>query len=635
MKKILAKIICAALALCIALTTLVGCADTTWSGTVTLVNSGNVISNGGFIAETENLLYFINGVGTSTADNKMGAPVKGSLMVADKSDLTKVEMVVPKLMVATDYDAGVFVDGGYAYYGTPSVERDSSGGIANYEMTFMRTKLDGSGKTDQYFTLGSLSTEYRFVKANNKVLIYYFDTVESAIVCYDTVAKTATTVVKTDEKAEEISLDSSSYRLFDGQNGLVAIFTATVYKGAYEEGKTRPTQSFNRIYGVKAGETQPTVLIDGQGDADKEADDTTFAITMTKENFVFYSKTSLTQSTNTFGAIIEEGQLKNETKIVKTDYIADANKILIKDFETVYYLDETVLLKASLTADTVSSALPVALSEGISTMLKVRQEMIVQEGGQEIEKDFLYYYNSSNQIAKKELVDDLTDGAKEIRISPDSVYTTWYAPEFISITIGSETKDYVFYCDNSAYGKSYIKYTDLGATVKEEDTDDDDKKDLFYLDTDCSFEFGAVLTADKASIISAKLDALSSDLPSGGLTADADDKAETEFKAQVDKMIALYEGITDSAVKSAVKSSAVKALYNYKTAFEMAKEYAKLKGVEDVNKGEEGAFEDIYNEVKQTIETFKASENASAVDALINTNLKYYYQHAKELFEAK
>ena len=325
MKKILAKIICAALALCIALTTLVGCADTTWSGTVTLVNSGNVISNGGFIAETENLLYFINGVGTSTADNKMGAPVKGSLMVADKSDLTKVEMVVPKLMVATDYDAGVFVDGGYAYYGTPSVERDSSGGIANYEMTFMRTKLDGSGKTDQYFTLGSLSTEYRFVKANNKVLIYYFDTVESAIVCYDTVAKTATTVVKTDEKAEEISLDSSSYRLFDGQNGLVAIFTATVYKGAYEEGKTRPTQSFNRIYGVKAGETQPTVLIDGQGDADKEADDTTFAITMTKENFVFYSKTSLTQSTNTFGAIIEEGQLKNETKIVKTDYFADAN----------------------------------------------------------------------------------------------------------------------------------------------------------------------------------------------------------------------------------------------------------------------------------------------------------------------
>lgn len=622
MKKILAKIICAALALCIALTTLVGCADTTWSGTVTLVNSGNVISNGGFIAETDNLLYFINGVGTSTADNKMGTPVKGSLMVADKTDLTKVEMVVPKLMVATDYDAGVFVDGGYAYYGTPSVERDSSGGIANYEMTFMRTKLDGSGATDQYFTVGSLSTEYRFVKANDKVLIYYFDTDESAIVCYDTASKTSTTVVKTDVKAEEISLDSASYRLLDGKNGLVAIFTATVYKSAYEEGKTRPTHSFNRLYGVKAGETQPTVLIDGQGDADKDADDTTFAITMTKENFVFYSKTSLTQSTNTFGAIIEGGQLKNETKIVKTDYIADVNKVLIENFETVYYLDETVLLKASLTADTASSALPVALSEGISTMLKVRQES---------GKDFLYYYNSSNQIAKKELVDDLTDGAKEIRISPDSVYTSWYAPEFISIG----TKDYVFYCDNSAYGKSYIKYTDLGATVKEEDTDDDDKKDLFYLDTDCSFEFGAVLTADKAAIISAKLDALSSDLPSGGLTADADDKAETEFKAQVDKMIALYEGITDSAVKSAIKSSAVKALYNYKTAFEMAKEYVKLKGIEDVNAGEEGAFEDIYNQVKQTIETFKASENASAVDALINDNLKYYYQHAKELFEAE
>ena len=44
------------------------------------------------------------------------------------------------------------IEEGYVYYGTPSTEKNSSGAIAKEDITFMRTKLDGSGDTDVYFT---------------------------------------------------------------------------------------------------------------------------------------------------------------------------------------------------------------------------------------------------------------------------------------------------------------------------------------------------------------------------------------------------------------------------------------------------------------------------------------------------
>ena len=112
MKKLLAKIVCMMLVLALGIATLVGCSDSEWSGKVTLKNSGAVLSNGGFVADTENYIYFINGIGDSTSNNKMGEPLKGALMVADKNDLTKSEIVVPKLMVASDYNMGVFIDNG-------------------------------------------------------------------------------------------------------------------------------------------------------------------------------------------------------------------------------------------------------------------------------------------------------------------------------------------------------------------------------------------------------------------------------------------------------------------------------------------------------------------------------------------
>jgi hypothetical protein len=98
---------------------LIACANNNWSGSnLSLAPSkaGSLVENGGFIAETENYVYFINGMADSNADNTLGTPIKGALLVAEKSNLSKTEIAVPKLFVASNTSAGLFIDGEYVYY---------------------------------------------------------------------------------------------------------------------------------------------------------------------------------------------------------------------------------------------------------------------------------------------------------------------------------------------------------------------------------------------------------------------------------------------------------------------------------------------------------------------------------------
>ena len=263
MKKILTKLIGTMLVLCLLCSSLLACSNNNWFGnnTISLLPSGagEVKENGGFIAETENYVYFINGVADSTSDNTLGTPIKGALLVADKADLSKTEIVVPKLFVASNTGAGVFVDGDYVYYGTPSTEKNAEGEIASDELVFVRTKLDGSGQTDTFFTVKNIGVEYRIVKGDGAVCIYYYDTENSAIMCYDTGAKTAYEVIKTDaEQENNYSLDKYVFLDADGSNDIIALLTATVYTAEYDKELaeknptyTRPTANYNSMYAIK------------------------------------------------------------------------------------------------------------------------------------------------------------------------------------------------------------------------------------------------------------------------------------------------------------------------------------------------------------------------------------------------
>ena len=86
MKKILTKLICTMLVVCMLCSSLIACANNNWSGSnLSLAPSkaGSLVENGGFIAETENYVYFINGKADAEGDNTLGSPIKGALYAAD------------------------------------------------------------------------------------------------------------------------------------------------------------------------------------------------------------------------------------------------------------------------------------------------------------------------------------------------------------------------------------------------------------------------------------------------------------------------------------------------------------------------------------------------------------------------
>ncbi len=159
------------------------------------IPTGEVKSNGGFVTEVGDYLYFINGVQTYDVDNTYGAPVKGSLMRVKKGSLAKneAEMVIPSLMVAADYSSGIYIYGDRVYYATPNNVKNTSGNIERDFLDFKSAKLDGSD-IQSYFNVSDNSTTYRYVKAGEKVYLVYKNGTE--LLSYNTADKTEISLAK-------------------------------------------------------------------------------------------------------------------------------------------------------------------------------------------------------------------------------------------------------------------------------------------------------------------------------------------------------------------------------------------------------------------------------------------------------
>ena len=104
-RKIISTI--AAFALTAASLTMAGCSSSYTGETLGGDISGTVVSNGGFVVEKGDYVYFINGSETYTAENVYGKVEKGSLMRIKKSDLDagnyeNTDVVVP-LLISSQY----------------------------------------------------------------------------------------------------------------------------------------------------------------------------------------------------------------------------------------------------------------------------------------------------------------------------------------------------------------------------------------------------------------------------------------------------------------------------------------------------------------------------------------------------
>ncbi|MBQ4097696.1 MAG: hypothetical protein IJC72_00165, partial [Clostridia bacterium] len=489
MKKILVKLLCGVLLVSMLVSGMLACSSSTWAGTTMTDWKGDVISNGGFVAQTDNYVYYINGVATSTDDNTFGAPIKGTLMAADKTDLSKTEIVVPKLFAASDYNSGLFIDNGYVYYGTPSLDKASDGTVANSEMMFMRTSLDGK-QTDEFFKVNALSTEYRFVKSGDKVFVVYYDAEETALICYDTVTKTETVIAKTDDKTEK-NYSLANYKFVTAENGeITVLFTTTIYSEAYiedkaeESGYARGTEAYNNLFAYKPGDAvDETTGVAGTLIGSKTG--YVYAITLAKE-YAFYTETtvSATATSKTFGDSLKNILAnKKGVEIKNADYVSDSNYIV--SLEEVYSYADGKLYKSTLIGDDKTAKTVVATIANLSKVLDIREG----EG-----EKFVYYLTSENAVARKALGNP---DAKEVIVSEGTVSSTWYAPEIIKIN-GTST---LFYADSSSTGASYVKAMDVTKSITAEDTDEDGENDKFYLKGATSM--GIITDADKGVIVSA------------------------------------------------------------------------------------------------------------------------------------
>ncbi len=215
---------------------------------------GEVSSQGGFLVEKGDYVYFVNGDASYTESNKYGRPVRGSLMRISKADIaarnyTNADTVVPLLMYSGSKDAGLFIYGDYVYYTTPGTERNSDGEVLNSRLDFKRSKLDGTETMKgRYLQLESNTDEYRYVQVDGVVYILYVVVGEQL---YDDMDATATNIHSFNTETEEdtvLAYDVDSYMFDDEDVTNPRIYYTMSVKNYYADS----TYSYNQVYTVTA-----------------------------------------------------------------------------------------------------------------------------------------------------------------------------------------------------------------------------------------------------------------------------------------------------------------------------------------------------------------------------------------------
>ena len=532
-KKLLKTIALVAVTAAVALSA-VAC-GASWTSSVTLTNPGNVLQNGGFVAETDNYVYFINGEETYTENNKLGKPVKGALMVAEKSKLAdgsaEAQTVVPKLFAAGDVNAGVYIYGDKIYYATPSVKKDTSGNAATEYLDVCSSTLDGKSHTT-YTTVKGNSTNYRFVQTESSVHFVYYDSEETSLVDYNVTAKSETVIE-----------DEVSAATFVANGALSS--AAVLYTVVPKNENTNQTEAFNVLYGYmpsdNAESNKGVEIVSGEG-----TPDATYAVTFTVGEYAFFTRTRTIQSeeVTTYGAKVSDLMTSKTEKAVEYKYnsAAVASDSVFVDLETVYDVDGDYIVKYSTDED----GKVLNLKE---TVAKVGVTKLLFVNGND-----MYYISSENELAKV----DVTDAeAEQIRVSEGAVVTDWFAP----VVAGG----CVFYLDASDYGLSYVHYAPLNGNVVAEDTDDDEEDDLWYIEK--TYFIGAMKDDDKTQVVTSKINALSTNITQ--FTYDAEEK-KFEQEEDIVEARAAYDALSDT-LKKKIDKAQVETLEKYENYLAVSK----------------------------------------------------------------
>ncbi len=261
MRKIYKKIACAAICAATAATLAFAPACSGYYNKIDLDGdyaSGDVVSNGGFVVQKGNYVYFVNGVADYTDDNTYGDVVKGAIMRISTSDLeagnySYAETVVPQIYYSGSYDTGIYIYGNKIYYSTPSTEVNSDGEVQNSYLEFKSANLDGSNAMKgYYYQSSSNSIEYRYVQIDGTVYLLYVAS-ESYYETDDSCTNLHSVNCSTGEDTL-LAYDISSYTFdeSDATSGVV-YYTMAVTDGL--GGDNEISMTYNQIWRVEADAT--------------------------------------------------------------------------------------------------------------------------------------------------------------------------------------------------------------------------------------------------------------------------------------------------------------------------------------------------------------------------------------------
>ena len=481
----------------------------------------NVSSNGGFLVETGDYVYFLNGK-TDAGKYETGKVTKGALVRVKKTDIAKgtgaeCNTIISKLLVADDTAAGVYLFDEYFYYAAPSTEKNSKGEVKTDKLLFFRTKADGSDTSKSICgkDFGS-SVEYRYVSAGKNVYLIVKDS--SDLYVYDAIGR------KQLFKYSD-SVSSIQKILFSSDVGDPALFytikpvNKTIYPD--DNDSNRATENYYEVYSVNFGESKVEAkaerILDGigkmtSGNTEKKGvymTGATFDLIKYTQDTLYYSVTPLDKTASSmktykymerskFG---EDNAVKYEDKAVTVtmnygDAVASSvfsDSALYLGSSEILYIDSSSLMLYDYTkkgeANRLQGAQKILDNEKISG---ATLDFVVKEGTD----DYLYFHNGNVYYkVNYTLLKDGTHMDEEVfRINSFDVDNSWYKPEVVAFKVENETH-YAFiaaYSDSSFLSYVYAvdttkKAAEYAAHCETVDNDDsiadadkDSEKAKFY-----------------------------------------------------------------------------------------------------------------------------------------------------------
>jgi hypothetical protein len=276
MRKHFTKILCVVTAVVSACSIgfLSACSDYKSEGVESDKTVSSLTSNGGFLVETGDYVYFVNGKANYTDTNKYGDVVKGSIQRISKKDLSNhnyssTETIVPLVVYSGSTDSGIYIYGDYIYYATPSTQKNSDGEVQNSYLEFKRSKLDGSSTMRSYYYQAADNTlDYRYVEVNNTVYLVY--AVDETLYSDET---TNIHSVNTETGVDTLLAYNVSSYMFDSDDlenpNVYYTMAVTNYLGS----SNSISESYNQIYRVNASATEIENRYDFSNITDYDADE--------------------------------------------------------------------------------------------------------------------------------------------------------------------------------------------------------------------------------------------------------------------------------------------------------------------------------------------------------------------------